>query len=150
MGHDLHLQLRSKLDLFANVLPIRLWGGVNRPLAGRQPDRIDGVMVHENTEGQYASRIGGTNLRGGVATAPPWWTPARGPIGWCDLPSTWRASAAMAATCTRVPLAEALPGSAAGQPAQDIANNDAQRPRQRMYFCFSHLDHFHLVWTRDV
>lgn len=68
VGNDLHLQLRFKLDLFANVRPIRLWRGVSSPLAGWQPGQIDYVIVRENTEGLYASRGGGVNLRGEVAT----------------------------------------------------------------------------------
>ena len=68
VGNDLHLQLRFRLDLFANVRPIRLYRGVASPLAGWEPGRIDYVIVRENTEGLYASRGAGTNLRGEVAT----------------------------------------------------------------------------------
>lgn len=68
VGNDLHLQLRFKLDLYANVRPIRLLRGVTSPLAGWQPGQIDYVIVRENTEGLYASRGAGINLRGEVAT----------------------------------------------------------------------------------
>lgn len=68
VGNDLHLQLRFKLDLFANVRPIRLVAGVQSPLAGWQPGQIDYVIVRENTEGLYASRGAGVNLRGEVVT----------------------------------------------------------------------------------
>lgn len=68
VGNDLHLQLRFRLDLFANVRPIRLYAGAESPLKGWQPGQIDYVIVRENTEGLYASRGGGINLRGEVAT----------------------------------------------------------------------------------
>lgn len=68
VGNDLHLQLRFRLDLFANVRPIRLYDGVQSPLRDWKPGQIDYVIVRENTEGLYASRGGGVNLRGEVAT----------------------------------------------------------------------------------
>ena len=68
VGNDLHLQLRARLDLFANVRPIRLYRGVNSPLKGWQPGQIDYVIVRENTEGLYASRGAGINLRGELVT----------------------------------------------------------------------------------
>ncbi|KQP23017.1 isocitrate/isopropylmalate dehydrogenase family protein [Pseudorhodoferax sp. Leaf267] len=68
VGNDVHLQLRFRLDLFANVRPIRLYAGVQSPLAGFPPGRIDYVIVRENTEGLYASRGAGVNLRGEVVT----------------------------------------------------------------------------------
>ncbi|WP_198970322.1 isocitrate/isopropylmalate dehydrogenase family protein [Xylophilus sp. ASV27] len=68
VGNDLHLQLRFKLDLYANVRPIRLYPGARSPLAGWKPGQIDYVIVRENTEGLYASRGGGIVLRDEVAT----------------------------------------------------------------------------------
>lgn len=68
VGNDLHLRLRFRLDLFANVRPIRLWPGVKSPLSGWQAGNIDYVIVRENTEGLYASRGAGINLRGELAT----------------------------------------------------------------------------------
>ncbi|KAB2902980.1 MAG: isocitrate/isopropylmalate dehydrogenase family protein [Burkholderiaceae bacterium] len=68
VGNDLHLQLRFKLDLFANVRPIRLYAGVQSPLRDFPPGRIDYVIIRENTEGLYASRGAGVNLRGEVVT----------------------------------------------------------------------------------
>jgi len=68
VGNDLHLQLRLRLDLFANVRPIRLYRGVASPLSGWRPGQIDYVIVRENTEGLYASRGAGVNLRGEVVT----------------------------------------------------------------------------------
>jgi 3-isopropylmalate dehydrogenase len=68
VGNDLHLQLRFRLDLYANVRPIRLYPGVRSPLEGWKPGQIDYVIVRENTEGLYASRGAGVNLRGEVVT----------------------------------------------------------------------------------
>ena len=68
VGNDLHLQLRFKLDLFANVRPIRLYRGVKCPLVGFEAGQIDYVVLRENTEGLYASRGAGVNLRGEVVT----------------------------------------------------------------------------------
>jgi len=56
--------LRSDLDLFANVRPIKLYPGAPTPLSGYGPGSIDYVIVRENTEGLYASRgkgVGGPN-----------------------------------------------------------------------------------------
>ena len=68
VGNDLHLRLRFRLDLYANVRPIRLYAGVRSPLAGWAPGSIDYILLRENTEGLYASRGGGIDLRGEVAT----------------------------------------------------------------------------------
>jgi 3-isopropylmalate dehydrogenase len=68
VGNDLHLQLRFKLDLFANVRPIRLYAGVKSTLADWKAGQIDYVIVRENTEGLYASRGAGVNLRDELVT----------------------------------------------------------------------------------
>jgi 3-isopropylmalate dehydrogenase len=68
VGNDLHLQLRFKLDLFANVRPIRLYKGVKSPLSDWKAGQIDYVIVRENTEGLYASRGAGVVLRNELAT----------------------------------------------------------------------------------
>lgn len=68
VGNDLHLQLRFKLDLFANVRPIRLLKGVKSPLRDFSAGQIDYVIVRENTEGLYASRGAGVNLRDELVT----------------------------------------------------------------------------------
>ena len=68
VGNDLHLQLRFKLDLYANVRPIRLYQGDFSPLKNRAAGDIDYIIVRENTEGLYASRGAGILLRGEVAT----------------------------------------------------------------------------------
>lgn len=68
VGNDLHLQLRFKLDLYANVRPIKLYDPAFSPLKGLKPGAIDYIIVRENTEGLYASRGGGTLLRDSVTT----------------------------------------------------------------------------------
>jgi tartrate dehydrogenase/decarboxylase/D-malate dehydrogenase len=57
------LEIRQRLDLWANVRPARLLEGVPCPLAGRAPADIDMLFVRENTEGEY-SGIGGRAHRG--------------------------------------------------------------------------------------
>jgi tartrate dehydrogenase/decarboxylase/D-malate dehydrogenase len=57
------LELRQRLDLWANVRPARLLGGIPCPLAGRGPADVDMLFVRENTEGEY-SGIGGRAHRG--------------------------------------------------------------------------------------
>jgi tartrate dehydrogenase/decarboxylase / D-malate dehydrogenase len=57
------LEIRQRLDLWANVRPARLLDGVPCPLAGRSPADIDMLFVRENTEGEY-SGIGGRAHRG--------------------------------------------------------------------------------------
>jgi tartrate dehydrogenase/decarboxylase/D-malate dehydrogenase len=52
------LELRQRLDLWANVRPVRLLAGVRHPLAGRGPADVDMLFVRENTEGEY-SGVGG-------------------------------------------------------------------------------------------
>ncbi|MDX6568548.1 MAG: tartrate dehydrogenase/decarboxylase / D-malate dehydrogenase, partial [Gaiellales bacterium] len=52
------LELRQRLDLWANVRPVRLLAGVRHPLAGRGPPDVDMLFVRENTEGEY-SGVGG-------------------------------------------------------------------------------------------
>ena len=68
VGNDLHLRLRFRLDLYANVRPIRLYQGDFSPLKSREAGSIDYVIIRENTEGLYASRGGGVVLRGELAT----------------------------------------------------------------------------------
>ncbi|PPQ19621.1 3-isopropylmalate dehydrogenase [Bradyrhizobium sp. AC87j1] len=64
-GLDFTLTLRFKLDLFANVRPIKLYKGVPSPLG--RPGSIDYVIVRENSEGLYAARGAGALLREEVA-----------------------------------------------------------------------------------
>ena len=57
------LPIRQRLDLWANVRPVRLLEGVPCALAGRSPGDIDMVFVRENTEGEY-SGVGGRAHQG--------------------------------------------------------------------------------------
>jgi 3-isopropylmalate dehydrogenase len=62
------LTLRIALDLYLGLRPIRLRPGVPSPLRLGQGDRIDYVILRENTEGLYASRGAGVLVGGHVAT----------------------------------------------------------------------------------
>ncbi len=61
-------QFRFPLGLYANVRPSRLRRGVTSALREKSPGQIDYVIVRENTEGLYASRIGGVVVGEEVAT----------------------------------------------------------------------------------
>ena len=63
---DVIFRLRFDLDLYAGIRPIRRFVGVPSPLA--KATAVDYVIIRENIEGLYASRRGGTNVRGEVAT----------------------------------------------------------------------------------
>ncbi len=63
VGNDLHLRLRFRLDLYANVRPVKLLPGVLSPLRAFEGGGIDYVIIRENTEGLYASRGAGVLLR---------------------------------------------------------------------------------------
>jgi len=65
-GQDVTLRFRFELDLYANVRPIHLYEGISSPL-GANP-KIDYVIVRENSEGLYASRGGGIQLRDDLAS----------------------------------------------------------------------------------
>ncbi len=56
--NGLLLPIRRKFDQFANVRPAILYPGVQSPLALRKGEKIDMVVVRENTEGEYA-QVGG-------------------------------------------------------------------------------------------
>ncbi|HXC51802.1 MAG TPA: 3-isopropylmalate dehydrogenase [Candidatus Limnocylindrales bacterium] len=58
------LRLRFELDLYINLRPVKLYPGVETPLANKGPKDIDFVVVRENTEGLYAGA--GGNLRRGT------------------------------------------------------------------------------------
>jgi tartrate dehydrogenase/decarboxylase / D-malate dehydrogenase len=57
------LEIRQKLDLWANVRPARLLEGVPCPLGGRSAADVDMLFLRENTEGEY-SGIGGRAHQG--------------------------------------------------------------------------------------
>lgn len=57
------LELRFQLDQYINLRPVKLYPGVETPLAGKGPEDIDFVVVRENTEDMYAG-IGGFLKKG--------------------------------------------------------------------------------------
>lgn len=52
------LGMRSKMDLYANVRPVRLLDAALCPLKGIEPKDVDFVVIRENTEGVYGD-LGG-------------------------------------------------------------------------------------------
>jgi isocitrate/isopropylmalate dehydrogenase len=61
-GGSVILGMRSGLDLYANVRPIKLYEGVLHKVHGRfaqiwQPDMVDMTILRENTEGLYYSLL---------------------------------------------------------------------------------------------
>jgi 3-isopropylmalate dehydrogenase len=67
-GIEFGLKLRFRLDIYANVRPIKLYPNVVSPLRGRDAGSIDYVILRENTEGLYAARGGGNLLHNEIAT----------------------------------------------------------------------------------
>ncbi len=57
------LELRFQLDQYINLRPVKLYPGVETPLAGKGPDDIDFVVVRENTEDLYCG-VGGFLKKG--------------------------------------------------------------------------------------
>ena len=57
------LKLRFELDQYINLRPVKLFPGVETPLAGKTPEDIDYVVVRENTGGIYTG-IGGNTMKG--------------------------------------------------------------------------------------
>jgi len=52
------LEIRQRLDLWANLRPARLLEGIPTPLAGVGPADIDMLFVRENSEGEYSGAGG--------------------------------------------------------------------------------------------
>jgi 3-isopropylmalate dehydrogenase len=52
------LELRFRLDQYINLRPVKLFPGVETPLAGKGPKDIDWVVVRENTEDMYVGMGG--------------------------------------------------------------------------------------------
>lgn len=57
------LKMRFDLDQYVNLRPVKLYPGVETPLANRGPDDIDFTIIRENTEGLYTG-MGGTSYKG--------------------------------------------------------------------------------------
>ena len=69
-GYSAVIGNRTKLDLFANVRPVKLYEGVQHRVHGKHqqvwsPGQVDMVIVRENTEGLYAG-MGGKLSPGGI------------------------------------------------------------------------------------
>ncbi len=57
------LDLRFRFDQYINLRPVKLFPGVETPLAGKGPEDIDFVVVRENTEDLYVG-VGGFMRKG--------------------------------------------------------------------------------------
>jgi 3-isopropylmalate dehydrogenase len=55
---EILLGMRFKMDLYANVRPVRLLDGTLCPLKGVEPKDLDFVVIRENTEGSYTDAGG--------------------------------------------------------------------------------------------
>ncbi len=63
LERELLLKLRFELDHYVNLRPVKLFPGVETPLAKARPEDIDMIVVREGTEGPYAG-AGGVLRRG--------------------------------------------------------------------------------------
>ena len=52
------LKFRREFDQYVNLRPVKLFPGINPPLANKKPGDIDMLIVRENTDGEYSS-VGG-------------------------------------------------------------------------------------------
>jgi len=57
------LKFRREFDQYINLRPVKLFPGVNSPLADKKPGDIDMIIIRENTEGEYSS-VGGRMYEG--------------------------------------------------------------------------------------
>jgi 3-isopropylmalate dehydrogenase len=60
---EILLGMRTKMDLYANVRPVRLMDASLCPLKGIEPSDLDFVIIRENTEGVYGD-VGGVFKQG--------------------------------------------------------------------------------------
>jgi 3-isopropylmalate dehydrogenase len=60
---EILLGMRSQMDLYANVRPVRLMDEALCPLKGIEPNDLDFVVIRENTEGVYGD-VGGVFKHG--------------------------------------------------------------------------------------
>jgi 3-isopropylmalate dehydrogenase len=58
LERGLLLRLRFELDHYVNLRPVKLFPGVTTPLAGKNSENIDMVVVREGTEGSYVGAGG--------------------------------------------------------------------------------------------
>jgi len=62
-AREILLGMRTKMDLYANVRPVRLMDASLCPLKGVEPKDVDFVVLRENTEGVYGD-VGGVFKQG--------------------------------------------------------------------------------------
>ena len=56
LEQGLLLRLRFAFDQYINLRPVKLFPGVETPLANKKPEDLDFVVVRENTEDMYVDR----------------------------------------------------------------------------------------------
>jgi 3-isopropylmalate dehydrogenase len=56
LEQEIILRIRKELDQYINLRPIKLYPGVNTPLADVTPEDVDFVVVRENSEGLYSGQ----------------------------------------------------------------------------------------------
>lgn len=61
------LDLREKLDLYCGVRPVYLYHAADTPLKGYGPGDVDLVIIRENTEGLFSSRLADNTSNGDSA-----------------------------------------------------------------------------------
>ncbi len=62
-AREILLGMRTRMDLYANVRPVRLMDASLCPLKGIEPEDLDFVVIRENTEGVYGD-LGGVFKQG--------------------------------------------------------------------------------------
>ena len=62
LERGLLLKMRFTLDHHVNLRPVKLYPGVETPLAGKGPEHIDMIVVREGTEGPYAGAGGSLRI----------------------------------------------------------------------------------------
>ncbi len=70
------LEIRKGFDQYVNLRPITLFPGVESPVKGVTPEKLNMVVIRENTEGEYCS-AGGFHKKGrpdGFATQTAYFT----------------------------------------------------------------------------
>jgi 3-isopropylmalate dehydrogenase len=63
LERDLLLRIRFELDQYIGLRPVKLYEGVESPVAGLSPDAVDMLFVRENSEGLYVG-AGGFHRKG--------------------------------------------------------------------------------------
>lgn len=77
------LKLRFDLDQYINLRPVKLYPGVETPLANKKPEDIDYVVVRENTGGCYTGMGGNVQIGTPNEVACQNWVYSRAQVDRC-------------------------------------------------------------------